>query len=104
VLLDIADFKRINDAFGHEAGDEAIRRLAKAMQEGIRGTDLAARIGGDEFALVLTETDLTRGIEVTGRLRQAVKTAEIPAVGSITVSLGIAESPSCPETTPELLC
>jgi diguanylate cyclase (GGDEF)-like protein len=107
LLLDIDDFKRVNDTFGHEAGDEAIRRLAKTLQEGIRGTDLAARIGGDEFALVLTETDLARGFEISDRLRRTIKATEIPTASSvtttITASFGIAESPSDAQTTPELL-
>lgn len=102
MTLDIDDFKKVNDSFGHEAGDEALRHLAKTLQEGIRGIDLAARIGGDEFALVLTETDMTRGIEIAERLRQAVKATEIRVVGSITISLGVAESPSCGQTTTEL--
>lgn len=102
LLLDIDDFKKVNDSFGHEIGDEALRGLAKTLQEGIRGVDLAARIGGDEFALILTETDVTRGFEVAERLRQAVKATEIRAVGSITVSLGVAESPSCGQTSAEL--
>jgi diguanylate cyclase (GGDEF)-like protein len=102
LLLDIDDFKKVNDSFGHEAGDEALRRLAKTLQEGIRGIDLAARFGGDEFALILTETEETRGFEVAERLRKAVRALEIPAVGSITASLGVAESPSCGQTTTEL--
>jgi diguanylate cyclase (GGDEF)-like protein len=102
LLLDIDDFKRVNDSFGHEAGDEAIRRLAKTLQEGIRGIDLAARIGGDEFAVILTETDVTRGLEVAERLRQAVAAAEIRMVGTISASVGVAESPSCAQTTTEL--
>jgi diguanylate cyclase (GGDEF)-like protein len=81
--------------------------LAKTLQEGIRGTDLAARIGGDEFALVLTETDLARGFEISDRLRRTIKATEIPTASSvtttITASFGIAESPSDAQTTPELL-
>ena len=103
VMLDIDNFKRVNDTFGHEAGNEAIRRLAKTLQEGIRGIDLAARIGGDEFALILAETDLARGVEVAERLRQAIRATGIPTVGFIRASLGVAESPSCAQTTPELL-
>jgi len=103
LMLDIDDFKRVNDTFGHAAGDEAIRRLAKALQEGIRGVDLAARMGGEEFAVLLTETAAARGLEVAERLRQAIKATEIPGVGSITVSIGVAESPSGAQTTRELL-
>jgi len=107
VIIDIDDFKSVNDTFGHEAGDEAIRRLAKILQEGIRGIDLAARIGGDEFAVILTETYADRGLEVAERLRHTIKTAEISTRSSmaisITASFGVAESPSCAQTTSGLL-
>jgi diguanylate cyclase (GGDEF)-like protein len=107
VLVDIDEFKNVNDTFGHEAGDEAIRRLAKVLQAGIRGIDLAARIGGDEFAVILTETELERGVEVAERLRHSVKAIEIPTSNSrtawITASFGVAESPTCAQTTAELM-
>ena len=106
-MLDIDDFKTVNDTFGHEAGNEAIRLLAKKLQEGIRGVDLAARIGGDEFAVILPETDVGRGVEIAERLRQAIKASQIPTANSgtttITASIGIAESPSDAETSADLL-
>ncbi len=103
VMLDIDEFKKVNDNFGHEAGDEVIKILSKTLQEGIRGIDLAARIGGEEFAVILTETPLDRASEVAERLRLAIKRMEIPDVGSITASLGVAEAPFCAETGRELL-
>jgi diguanylate cyclase (GGDEF)-like protein len=103
VMLDIDRFKEVNDTFGHEAGDEAIRRLAKTLREGIRGIDMAARFGGDEFAIILTETTLARATEVAERLRLAIKETEVPTVGRITVSMGVAEAPSCGQTVHELL-
>ena len=103
LMLDIDRFKEVNDTFGHEAGDEAIRRLAKTLQEGIRGIDMAARVGGDEFAIILTETTLGRATEVAERLRLAIREAEIPGVGTITISLGAAEAPSCAQSVRELL-
>ena len=107
LLVDIDDFKKINDTFGHEAGNEVIRHLAKTLQEGIRGPDLAARIGGDEFALILVETTVARGFEVADRLRRTIKASRFPTAGSgtttITASFGIAESPSDAQTTAELL-
>lgn len=103
LLMDIDDFKTINDTFGHDAGDEAIRLMAKTLHEVIRGIDLAARVGGDEFAVILAETNLARGVEVAERLRQAIKAAKIPGVGSISVSVGVAESPACAQTTDDLL-
>ena len=91
LMLDIDHFKRVNDTHGHEAGDDVLRRLANTIQVGTRGIDMAARIGGEEFAVLLTETDFERGLDVAERLRAAVKETEIPAVGSVTVSLGLAE-------------
>lgn len=103
LLLDIDHFKQVNDTHGHEAGDEAIRRLAKTLQAGTRGIDLAARIGGEEFAVLLTETNFEGGLEAAERLRQAIKQEEIPGVGHITASFGVAEFPACAQTGRELL-
>jgi len=103
LMIDIDKFKLVNDTFGHEMGDDVIRLLAKIMQEGIRGIDLAARIGGEEFAIILTETPVERAMEVAERLKQSIKNAEIPTVGSITVSVGVAEAPDCAQTARELL-
>jgi diguanylate cyclase (GGDEF)-like protein len=103
LMLDIDQFKEVNDTFGHEAGDEAIRRLAKTLREGIRGIDMAARLGGDEFAIILTETPMARAIEVAERLRVAIKETEVAKVGRITVSLGVAEAPTGGQTVRELL-
>ncbi len=91
LLLDIDHFKQVNDNHGHDAGDEALRRLANALQAGTRGIDTAARIGGEEFALILPETDSARGLEVADRLRQEIAALDIPAAGRITVSIGLAE-------------
>jgi diguanylate cyclase (GGDEF)-like protein len=102
LLLDIDDFKQVNDNYGHEAGDEALRSLAKVLQEGTRGIDLAARIGGEEFAILLTETSLGGATDVAERLRLAIKGVQIPLVGHITASLGVAECPSSAQTAREL--
>lgn len=103
LMFDIDNFKKVNDTFGHDAGDEVIRVLAKTFQAGIRGIDLAARIGGEEFAIILTETPIERALEVAERLRDAVKSLSIPTVGSVTVSAGVAEAPSFAQTARELL-
>lgn len=103
LMLDIDHFKQVNDTYGHEAGDEAIRRLSKTLQAGTRGIDLAARIGGEEFAVILTETNFEVGVEVAERLRQAIKQDEIPTVGRITASFGVVEFPACAQTGRDLL-
>jgi diguanylate cyclase (GGDEF)-like protein len=103
LLLDIDNFKQVNDTYGHDAGDEAIRRLALTLQAGTRGIDLAARIGGEEFAVILPETDFEGGIDVAERLRIAIEETEIPSVGLITASFGVAEFPLCAPTGRELM-
>ena len=103
LLLDIDHFKQVNDTYGHEAGDEAIRLLASKLQAGTRGIDLAARIGGEEFAVILPETDFEGGLDVAERLRVAIKESQIPAVGQITASFGVAEFPLCATTGRELM-
>ncbi|HST54062.1 MAG TPA: diguanylate cyclase [Pyrinomonadaceae bacterium] len=102
LLIDVDDFKTVNDANGHEAGDEALRRVANVIQSGTRGIDTGARIGGDEFAVILPETGLTRGLEVAERLRVAIAALDLEGVGRITSSLGVAELPACARTGEEL--
>lgn len=102
LMLDIDQFKLVNDTHGHEAGDDTLTRLGRTLQEGTRGIDLAARIGGEEFGIILTETDLAGGVEVAERLRLAIKSAEIPVVGHITASFGVAECPLHAQTAREL--
>jgi diguanylate cyclase (GGDEF)-like protein len=90
LMLDIDHFKHVNDTYGHEGGDEALRRLGHVLQTGTRGVDTAARIGGEEFGIILTETDFEHGLEVAERLRKAIAESDIPEAGHITVSIGLA--------------
>ncbi len=103
IMMDIDHFKQVNDNYGHAAGDQVLRLIGKTLQEGTRGIDLAARIGGEEFAIIFTETDLVGALEVAERLRLAINAIEIPAVGPIAASFGVAECPSSAQTTRELL-
>jgi diguanylate cyclase (GGDEF)-like protein len=103
LMLDIDYFKSVNDTHGHETGDDAIRLLGKVLQAGTRGIDLAARIGGDEFAVILTETDFEGGTQVAERLRQEIKNAEISNGLKVTASFGVAEFPACAQTARELV-
>ncbi len=72
VLGDLDYFKLINDRFGHMVGDEVLRSLAQRMRQGLRKSDLAFRIGGEEFAILLTETTLQTGAEVAEKLRRRI--------------------------------
>ncbi len=103
LMMDIDHFKNLNDTFGHDAGDDAIRRISRVLREGTRGIDLAARIGGEEFAVLLVETSRSAGVEVAERLRIAIKALETPSGGRITASFGVAECPSDAQTASEIL-
>ena len=102
LLIDIDNFKDVNDTFGHDAGDEALRRVANVIQSGTRGIDTGARIGGDEFAVILPETSLERGLEVAERLRTSIAAFDAEPAALVTASLGVAELPSCANTGDEL--
>jgi len=94
-MLDIDHFKRVNDFFGHAAGDHVLRDLARAMRETLRGSDVPARFGGEEFVVLLTDTTLDGAMAVTERLRERVGRSEVTLghgrVARITVSAGVAE-------------
>ena len=72
VLGDVDHFKLINDRFGHPVGDEVLRQLAARIRIGLRKSDLAFRIGGEEFAVLLTETSVKAGAEVAEKLRRRI--------------------------------
>ena len=75
LLMDLDGLKRVNDQFGHEAGDAALRSVAAAMRSGLREIDLGAQIGGDEFAVLAPQTDAEAAIVLAERLRALVATA-----------------------------
>lgn len=94
VTFDIDHFKRVNDGFGHLAGDEVIARVADACQQALRQADQLGRTGGEEFLVVLPDTDLTAAAQVAGRLGEAVEALRWPAIAPelrVTISLGVTE-------------
>jgi diguanylate cyclase (GGDEF)-like protein len=94
ILLDIDHFKRVNDTHGHDAGDAALRILANALREEVRGVDTAARYGGEEFAIILPQAGHEGAKVVAERLRSRIESTEVPGVGCITASLGVASFPN----------
>ena len=96
VMLDVDDFKVLNDSQGHPAGDECLRRVARALAEALpREGDLLARLGGEEFAVILPATDAEGARQVAERLRAAVEAVELPADENgprprVTASCGVA--------------
>ena len=107
LLLDIDHFKTVNDSYGHDAGDAVLREFAARVRRNIRGIDLACRLGGEEFVVVMPDTDLAKAALVGERLRQCIATAPFPAnerIGAIavTASVGVAAL-EFPDDTPELI-
>ena len=96
VLVDVDNFKNVNDSQGHEAGDEVLRRVAKTLEDGVRTTDVCARVGGDEMALILKDTDVEGARELAERLRAGIEALRVSGYGepiTVTASLGVATYP-----------
>jgi two-component system cell cycle response regulator len=97
ILIDIDDFKQLNDRYGHSVGDAVLKRTAAVMNEVVREMDLLARYGGEEFALVASQTSLEGAKGLAEKVRLAVSHARFPVVTldgpseiRITVSMGVA--------------
>ena len=103
LVADIDHFKRINDTFGHQKGDEVLRLLGKVFRETIRSCDYVARYGGEEFILMLPEVGTAGGLEVAERIRERVAQERIPPKGDqITISIGMAMFPEHGDSPEEL--
>lgn len=89
ILLDVDDFKEVNDSYGHHTGDEVLKRLAKAIQDDLRAYDLLARWGGEEFLVALPSTGLEGTLLVAERLRRLVAELELGLERPVTISLGV---------------
>ncbi|WP_240454091.1 diguanylate cyclase [Halomonas sp. NO4] len=90
LLFDIDHFKSVNDSYGHDTGDAILQRLAERASEGLRSTDLLARWGGEEFAILLLDTPLKGAATFAERLRHQVAASRFQGL-AITISLGITE-------------
>jgi diguanylate cyclase (GGDEF)-like protein len=97
VLADLDDFKLVNDLYGHQVGDQVLRRFADLMRESVREFDLAVRHGGEEFAVLLPETDVDGGVRLAERLAEALREARfVDRAGkhfTVTSSFGVAAFP-----------
>src|SRR6266851_8521151 len=91
MMIDLDNLKRINDRLGHSAGDEALKLVAQQLQRVVRASDVCARVGGDEFAVAMPETDLERAREVATRLRAAVEQMSLSSrsMEPVEVSVGL---------------
>jgi len=98
LMMDIDYFKKVNDSFGHPAGDEVLRMISALVKERIRKVDQFARYGGEEFTLILPETPLSGAITIAENLRKSIAATEIylgaNKTAKITMSFGVAEFPT----------
>jgi two-component system cell cycle response regulator len=108
LILDIDHFKSVNDKFGHDIGDEVLREFANRISANVRGIDLACRFGGEEFVVVMPDTDVEFASVVAERLRRGVETTPFPISRephklNVTISIGIAGSEPGNDTAEALL-
>ncbi len=90
-LLDLDDFKQINDTYGHLTGDTVLRELAGVVRRSLRSTDVVGRFGGEEFMIIMPETEFSTAIRVLERVRLAIERTYFEPVGSVSVSIGVTE-------------
>ena len=96
VLVDVDHFKRVNDTWGHEAGDSVLKQVARILQDGVRSVDICVRYGGEEIALLLAQTDSEHAVEVAERLRARICAQPLRhglADIAVTASFGVATYP-----------
>ncbi|GAP21428.1 diguanylate cyclase [Leptolinea tardivitalis] len=98
ILFDIDLFKHINDTFGHNAGDTMLQQIAETVRKTVRESDFVGRWGGDEFLIILPQTDLTRATQVAEKIREKISALDIPEIGHISCSFGVT---SCCESDSE---
>lgn len=90
VHLDIDHFKKINDDYGHQHGDVILNIVATTISELIRNIDSVGRYGGEEFLVVLPNTDMSKAVVIAERIREAVEGIDLPQKNSVTISGGVA--------------
>ncbi|MDB5985453.1 MAG: hypothetical protein JWR16_506 [Nevskia sp.] len=107
LMFDVDRFKRFNDAYGHDLGDQVLRMIGDVLFDQFRGSDIACRYGGEEFAVVLTRTNLRQAVAKAEELRANVRRLEIThrhqAIGPISISIGIAGYPQHGTTAAALI-
>ncbi len=107
LMCDIDHFKRFNDSWGHQTGDQVLRLVATCMSENVKGRDTVARFGGEEFAVILRRTSLDNATKLADQIRAFVQSKKLvkkstgDVLGTITVSIGVARS--CEGDTPASL-
>jgi diguanylate cyclase (GGDEF)-like protein len=104
VMVDIDQFKRLNDEFGHLLGDEVLRQVSSLFHQQLRKIDVVCRYGGEEFAIILSQTSASHALTVAEKLRRMVENWQFPGVArSVTISAGVAAFPDHGSTRDDLV-
>ena len=105
LIMDVDFFKRVNDTFGHQVGDNALVAVAKVLQKSVRESDLVGRYGGEEFVVLLPHTDFEKALTVAEKIRQSVSETPVEGMGErrLTISIGAAGFPDVKVTNIEEL-
>jgi diguanylate cyclase (GGDEF)-like protein len=104
IMIDIDQFKRLNDEFGHLLGDEVLRQVSSILHHQLRKFDVVCRYGGEEFAILLSQTNQEHAMQVADKLRRLVETWQFPGVPRpVTISAGAASFPEHGTTRDELM-
>jgi diguanylate cyclase (GGDEF)-like protein len=93
VMLDMDDFKKVNDVYGHGVGDQVLLQVADVLRASVRSSDVVCRVGGEEFAIVMPSGDLRSAVALAERIGERLGTIDAHAAGRLTVSTGIAVGP-----------
>jgi diguanylate cyclase (GGDEF)-like protein len=93
LMFDLDDFKRVNDVYGHGAGDQLLVQLARLALETVRGSDVVCRIGGEEFGVIMPSCDAGDALALAARFTERLREVEFEPAGHMTVSIGISQGP-----------
>ena len=104
LMLDIDNFKSVNDTYGHLKGDEVLAEVAKTIKDSIRKTDLVGRYGGEEFIVLLNDSNVILGKEIAEKIRVNIEQMKIPGINrKITASIGLSQYPNHSQVKEELI-
>jgi diguanylate cyclase (GGDEF)-like protein len=103
LMLDIDDFKKVNDIYGHGTGDQVLRELAEQLKAAVRASDVVCRLGGEEFGVIMGSCGARDAIGLAKRLTRRLGETDFGAPGKITVSVGVAEGPTNASNPRELI-
>ena len=101
-MIDVDDFKKINDEYGHDVGDEVLRHVSKGMSESVRSIDMIGRYGGEEFLIIFPHTPAYRAVDSCERVRRSVEAIRLIS-SKLTISIGLADSLECDSNAKSLI-